>query len=335
MQALTMNWPWIWLLLPLPLLINRWCQRADFEPAPDSDALMIPPVLASALDHERQHREQRGRSNHVLLWLAWLVLIAALSQPYLVYGSHSVPASGRALVLAIDLSGSMDKRDFILNGQSSNRLEAVKTVASDFVAARRGDRVGLVLFGDQAFVASPLTFDTHALAQVIDEAGVGMAGRTTAIGDALGLSIVKLRLDPAPGKAIILLSDGTNNAGSSEPEDAASLAAGLGIRVHTIALSGQSTDNGRQLDPAADLDIKTLRAIAQTAKGQFFRATSTEQLQQVYAAIGELETADQETPPLAHRQDLRNLFLVVLLALLTLDFLATRVQGRSGTVTPR
>jgi Ca-activated chloride channel family protein len=216
-------------------------------------------------------------------------------------------------MLAIDLSGSMEKRDFELDEKRSRRLDAVKRVATDFVATRRGDRVGLVLFGDEAFAAAPLTFDMDSLNSVIAEAGIGMAGRTTAIGDALGLSIIKLREDAAREKAIILLSDGTNNAGATEPEDAARLAVEEGIRVHTIALSGKANSKPGQMDPAADLDTATLEAIATTAGGHFFRATSTTELQRIYETIGQLERGEGKTPPLAERQDLRHWFLFLLL----------------------
>jgi Ca-activated chloride channel family protein len=318
-MMLTMLWPWAWLLLPLPQLA-QWIHRhrqtaaAEHEPrATYNDALRISPVLARALTAQQEKQQSRHGRFTWLLWLAWIGLLGAISQPVMIGGSQSVPATGRALVLAIDLSGSMEKRDFEIDGKRSNRLDAVKQVASDFVATRRGDRVGLVLFGDEAFAASPLTFDVAALNNVIAEAGIGMAGRTTAIGDALGLAIIKLRDDTATQKAIILLSDGTNNSGATEPEDAARLAAEEGIRVHTIALSSEPDNTPGQIDPAADLDLATLEAIASTADGQFFRATSTSVLQQVYETIGSLESGQGKTPPLAERRDLRNWLLLVLL----------------------
>ncbi len=319
---ISMHWPWIWLLLPLPLL---FIARARTGPAP-SEAMAIPPQLADALDRQVSDQTRSRLWSIVRTWLCWILLLGAISQPFLTLGSTVQPASGRAIMMAIDLSGSMEKRDFILNNERVNRLTAVKAMASEFVLSRRGDRVGLVLYADEAFAASPLTFDVSALASAIAEAGIGMVGRTTAIGDALGLATVKLRADPAKEKAVILLSDGTNNSGSTEPEDAAALAKEFGVRVHTIALTGAAENATGAMDPAADLDTATLQAVADAAGGRFFQATTSEALRQVYEAVGELETSETETPPLASRRDLRNILTLALLLLLIAPVIWQRVR---------
>jgi len=216
----------------------------------------------------------------------------------------------------------MERRDFSIDNEPVNRLVVVKRIASEFISNRKGDRVGLVLFGSEAFIASALTYDVDSVNTTMQGSGIGMAGRTTAMGDALGLAIKSLRDDPADEKAIVLLSDGTNNAGTVEPEDAAKLAATLGITVHTIGLGSDGSDvAGQQFQSAsADLDEATLKAIASASGGEFFRAHTSNELKAIYTQIDSLESADVTAPPLIIRQDFRNLFIV-----LSLLFLAASV----------
>ena len=306
-------WPWAFLLLPLPLLVLWRSRNADAG----GDAVAVPPVLAQALGRVESRSSRAGMLQSVLLWLAWLALIAAVAQPSLVAGAAVRPASGRAMVVAIDLSSSMGRRDFVLDGRAVDRLTALKSVARAFIAARRGDRIGLVLFGDEAFAAAPVSYDLAAVSNALEESAIGMAGRATAIGDALGLAIVKLRDDPAPIKTVVLLSDGTNNSGQTEPEDAARLAATLGIRVLTIGLgSEKETSAGDPIDPSADLDEATLQRIATASGGTFFRARTTEELAVVYGAIDAIESSAAEAPPVVPRLDIRNWLLLALAGLL-------------------
>jgi len=260
---------------------------------------------------------------YLLITLAWIALLTAIAQPYRNQAGIAQPVSGRAITMLIDLSTSMERRDFTLNDESVDRLTVVKHIASQFISAREGDRLALVLYGSEAFIASPLTFDINAVNTTLLSSGIGMAGRTTAIGDALGLAIKSLQSDPAPGKAIVLLSDGSNNSGTAEPEDAATLAATLGITVHTIGLgSDGSTDASQQFQSAAaDLDEQTLRSIAEVSGGQYFRAQTTHELEQIYREIDRLESSDVTAPPLVLKKDYRNIF--VLLTLLCLIALST------------
>lgn len=201
----------------------------------------------------------------------------------------------------------------------------MKRVAGEFIAARRGDRLALVLFARDAFLATPLTFDNQAVQDHLQAAGIGIAGRSTAIGDGLGLAIQALRHDPAPDKAIVLLSDGTNNAGSVEPEEAAALAASLGITIHTIALGSDSaTPNSLQRDPSADLDEATLDAIAAATDGTFFRARSRDELAAAWQRIDAMEGADSDAPPLILQQDLQPGILALLIGALLLRGLWSR-----------
>lgn len=247
-------------------------------------------------------------------------MITAIAQPYTHDDAIVQPASGRALTLLIDLSTSMERKDFTLNGEAVNRLTVVKHIGEKFISARKGDRIGLVLFGSEAFIASPLTFDLPSVNATLQSSGIGMAGRTTAIGDAMGLAIKALRDDPAPDKAMVLLSDGTNNSGSAEPEDAAALANSLGITVYTIGLGsdGSANDSQQFQSAAADLDEETLQSIAEVTEGQFFRAQTTDQLNAIYREINKLQGGDVLAPPLIVKRDYRNVFVVIVLLCLVI-----------------
>ncbi len=307
------NWPWVLLLLPLPWILRK------LYPKPVLKAINIPPAMEKALQTLSADQQPRIGLRQTLLWLSWTSLLLAIAQPWLPGDAVIQPVSGRAIAVAVDISGSMEREDFTLNGQTRNRLSVVKEVAGNFVDQRKGDRISLVLYGKEAFIASPLTFDLSALRHILDNADIGMAGRSTAIGDAIGLSIQTLQNDPADQKAILLLSDGTNNAGSVEPESAATLAQSLGIRIHTIAMGSVDGElGGYRTAQSADLDVETLKAVAEKANGEFFRATSSDDLQLVYDAIDELERAEVAAPPVILRQDFRQWPQAVLLLCLLL-----------------
>ncbi len=316
-------WPWVFLLLPLPFWFEfhrTWLSQAA--------AIDVSPRLASALNQVSQRTGWRLDIDKALAWLIWILLLIALAQPGKPNQATVQPASGRALSVVIDLSGSMEREDFEWQGEVSNRLDVVKQAANQFIGARGGDRVSLVLFASEAYVAAPLTFDLKAVQHQLSAAGIGMAGRSTGIGDALGLAIQTLRDDPSSEKAIVLLSDGTNNAGAVEPESAAELAAERGVRVHTIALgSDQERADAFSMAPSADLDEETLMRIADSAQGQFFRAKTSADLTQIYAIIDELETAEVDTPPIVVRRDLRHWPLLLLLGCLLIRTAMRRGQA--------
>lgn len=318
------GFPLALLALPLPLILFFLLPGTTAVAAP-----ALPPALSAALAAAQQGKRPRAGLRLLLLALAWLCLVTGAAQPRLAAGEAVTPASGRALALAIDLSGSMERRDFMLDGEARDRLSAVKAVASAFIDKREGDRIGLVLFGDEAFSASPVSFDRSAVMHALNESAIGMAGRTTAIGEALGLAIVKLRDDPAPQRAIILLSDGTNNSGSVEPEDAARLARDNGIRIHAIGLgSVRQADDGSPLDPSADLDEATLKAVADLSGGQFFRARTLDELAAAYAAIDGLEAGQAASPPFVPERDLTALAAIGFIILMGLALV--RLPRRAG-----
>jgi len=312
LTAIEFNWPWIFLLLPLPIIVTMLKRQKTAD-----EAILLPPSLAGSLNKIEQQKSRLTISlktiRLTLLFVAWLALLTAVAQPFKPEPGSATAASGRAISLLIDLSTSMERRDFSIDNEVVNRLVVVKNIASEFIGNRKGDRVGLVLFGSEAFIASPLTYDVDSVNTILQGSGIGMAGRTTAMGDALGLAIKGLREDPAVEKAIVLLSDGTNNAGTVEPEDAAALAKSLRITVHTIGLgSDDSGIEGQQYQSAsADLDEATLKAIASASGGAFFRAHTSDELQAIYAEIDSLESADVTAPPLIIKRDFRNFFIIL------------------------
>lgn len=309
---LVFGWPLALLLAPLPLLVKLLPDRER-----NTDAIAIPPMLAAAFGATGKDQRRRGGWESVLLWLAWALLVGAIAQPSLIAGETIRPATGRSLVMAVDLSSSMERKDFQIDGKSTDRLTALKSVARDFIEKRQGDRLGLVLFGDEAFSAAPISYDLASISNALEESAIGMAGRATAIGDALGLAIVKLRADPAPVKTIVLLSDGTNNAGQAEPEDAARLAAEFGIRVQTIGMGSEKQSGaGDPIDPSADLDEATLKRIAEASGGSFFRARTTQELAAVYGEIDRIERSAADAPPVVPRVDIRNWLLAAMAGLL-------------------
>ncbi len=332
-------WGWIFVLLPLPLLAWLKLRRAGST----DNAIKVLPSIGDALNDVNAHSSNGFFSNSralklLLLSIAWVALLTAIAQPFKAAHNKAQPASGRAMSVLIDLSTSMERKDFIINDEPVDRLTVVKNIASQFIANRTGDRVGLVLFGSEAFIASPLSYDLTSVNTILMSSGIGMAGRTTAMGDALGLAIQSLREDPAAEKAIVLLSDGTNNAGSVEPEDAATLASSLGIVVHTIGLgSDDSSDTQQFQSAAADLDEETLKAIAASAGGEFFRARTSNELRSIYSKIDTLESAEAVAPSLIIKQDLRNVFVAIALlcfilaALLSIQWKATQTGSAWGT----
>jgi Ca-activated chloride channel family protein len=233
-------------------------------------------------------------------WLAWLLLVLAATQPQWLGEPVALPVSGRDLLLAVDISGSMAAEDFILDGRPANRLQVVKAAASTFIEQRKGDRLGLILFGSQAYQQTPLTFDRDTVATLLNEAVVGLAGKETAIGDAIGLALKRLRAADARDRVLILLTDGANTTGEVEPRQAAKLAAAEGLRIYTIGLGAkpmrQETFFGpRIINPSADLDEGTLKDIAEITGGRYFRATDTASLESIYQELDRLEPAARDT----------------------------------------
>lgn len=288
--------PWLLSLLILPPLI--WF-LLPAKKVTASSALTIPfyGALKSLIEQEKL---TAIRSNRIgLLFMIWSLVVLAAAGPHWVGDPIPLAREGRNIMLALDLSGSMELNDMMLHGQPVSRLAVVKKAAEDFVKERVGDRIGLILFGTQAYLQTPLTFDKHSVLLRIKDATVGLAGKTTSIGDALGLAVKRLQDVPPAGRVIILLTDGANNSGILPPLKAAELAKDEKIKVYTIGLGADAAMQAQQasflgFNPSADLDEKTLDEIATLTGGRYFRATDTQTLEAIYKTINQLETSTQE-----------------------------------------
>ncbi|MFK0569480.1 vWA domain-containing protein [Endozoicomonas sp.] len=295
---LEFEWPWILIALPLPLLVYRWV-----KPASDGSgsALHIPfyRELSSIIGEQKVEKTTASRKSMVLPWLIWTLLLIAASKPVWLGDPIEFQNSGRDLMMAVDLSGSMEINDMVLSGRQVDRLTATKSVMNDFIERRRGDRLGLILFGTQAYLQTPLTFDRQTVRALMNESGIGMAGNKTAIGDALGLAVKHLRKRPEDSRVLILLTDGANTAGEISPLQAAQIAKEERIKIYSIGLGAEEMIEpgffgGRRVNPSADLDEKTLKEMAELTGGQYFRARNIGELSNIYALLDQLEPTVQE-----------------------------------------
>ena len=309
------------LLLPwAALLIRQWRSRSR-----------------AAVSWSSTEGLRRGRSIRVLLgflpfWLRAIgvaALIVALARPQRVDSEQVVSSEGIDLVLALDVSGSMEALDFRLQGREVDRLHVAKKVVGDFVAARPYDRIGLVVFGEEAFTQVPLTLDHDALSDFLGNVEIGMAGANrTAIGQALAVSARQLGRLEAESRVLILLTDGRSNAGSLSPLQAAEAAEALGVTVYTIGVgSTEKRRRGFFGGRTEEIDEATLQAIAEATGGQYFRATDTQSLSEIYATIDALEKTTAEVQIQVRREELYRsilwpgLLLVVLSMLLSQTWL--------------
>lgn len=326
---ISFEWPWLFLVLPLPLLVRLLLPRADET---KEAALRVPgldPFAMASASKPAVRVPWRGRA-----WigaLAWLLLVTAAARPVWVGDPIDVPVSGRDLMLAVDLSGSMQTPDFVIGDQRVSRLDAIKEIAGDFIDRRIGDRIGLILFGTQAYLQTPLTFDRKTVHSMLDEAAIGLAGEQTAIGDAIGLAVKRLRELPQGNKVLILLTDGVSNTGELTPLKAAQLAAREGVTIYTIGIGASemqvpSLFGMQSVNPSSDLDEDTLRAIARTTGGRYFRARDTEQLNQIYSILDKLQPVDQEKQTFRPRKTL--FYWPLAISLLLAGLLLLPVAGR-------
>ncbi len=293
-------WPWAFVLLPLPVIARLLWTPVQREQA----ALTVPEITTFKGGDERALASAGLRIpwRTILLWLVWIALVTAAARPQWTGEAVTLPTTGRDLMLAVDISGSMGTEDLQLGGQLVNRLTVVKNVVREFIAARQGDRVGLILFGTNAYLQAPLTFDLSTVNQLLVEAPVGIAGGKTAIGDAIGLAVKRLRQRPAGDKVLILLTDGANNVGEVAPVKAAELAAQEAIKIYTIGVGADEMRlpsllgvfGSRVVNPSAELDEDTLTEIAARTDGRYFRAQNTAKLIEIYDIIDALEPIEQE-----------------------------------------
>lgn len=333
-MSLEFAWPWLFAALPLPLLAWLLPRAPRTEPA-----TLRFPFYAALRDNLQAHSGRRSRLRLILATLAWLLLVLAAARPQLIGESVHLPVSGRSLMLAVDISGSMQNEDMSIRSQQVSRLTAVKIVAGDFIGQRKGDRIGLILFGDEAYLQAPLTFDRRTVRTLLDEAQIGLAGKQTAIGDAIGLAIKRLRKEPASNRVLILLTDGANTAGNVDPLKAADLAAREGVRIYTIGIgSGEmlvQTPFGPRRVASGDLDEGSLKAIAEKTGGRYFRARDTGQLAQIYNLLDRIEPVSKDEQTWLPVDELYAWPLGAALLLSVLIALAAAYRGRVATSSSR
>ena len=288
-------WPWLLAGIPLPWLVHALLPaRPSQVPAlrvPWGDRLRK--VASGGL------LQATSRSFPWLAMLAWSLLCVAAARPQDLGPPIAPPQVGRDMMLAVDLSASMGEEDMELGGRLVDRLTAAKAVLADFLDRRVGDRIGLVVFGDRAFALTPLTLDRDSVRQQLDASVVGLAGRATALGDAIALSTKRLQQQDTEQRVLIVLTDGVNTAGVLEPANAAQIARDAGVRIHAIAFGGEGGGAlsvfGFSLPTGGDeVDEAGLQKIAQLTGGRFFRARDTEALAGIYAEIDALEPVKRQ-----------------------------------------
>lgn len=303
-------WPWMVGLLALPFIVRAFSPGARIANVPSAPKVSFPYIDRLKAGFPSQQRGKKSRGQYMfVLGLLWLCLTGALMGPQLIDQFTQVRGKGYDLMLAVDLSSSMLALDYSENGEQASRLDVVKSVVSDFVARRQGDRVGLVLFGTAAYLHVPLTLDTLSVRKMLNNTMVGEAGDTTAIGDAIGLAVRNLRDRPEKSRIIILLTDGGDNASTIPPLAAAKLAHQYGIRIYTIGVGSKEPvpipdSSGQIVTAQFDLDESLLRKIADMTGGDYFRAADTKALQKIYAQINKLEKTSVETRSYAVRRPL-------------------------------
>ena len=326
-------WPWIFALAPLPIIIRFLLPRAKEEQA----ALRVPffQRAQAALNNKSSLQESRSYITLLAAFIAWLMLVASAANPLWTGEPISLPTSGRDLLVAVDISGSMSEEDMVVEKRQIPRILVVKYVVGEFLSRRINDRLGLILFGSNAYLQSPLTFDRKTVNQLLQEAQLGFAGRQTAIGDAIGLAIKRLKDRPDSQRVVILLTDGANTAGEVDPRQAAELAQQAGVKIYTIGVGADQMTRfvgpfARQVNPSADLDEATLQFIADTTGGKYFRARNPQELELIYRTLDELEPVEQEADTFRPQ---RTLFYWPLAGALLISFFMSMLSLIKGLVT--
>ena len=290
MSGFDFGTPWALLLLPLPLLVALWRRGGTTR----AIGLRISSAMHKRLGGEATVRRPPSRSA-LLRWLSWALIVVALADPRKVAATPALPATGRDIMFTLDLSGSMIAEDMLSGGKPITRIALLKKVGAELIRRRAGDRVGLVIFAEHALAAAPLSFDADGVARVLDHTEIGLVGRSTAMGDGLGLAVKRLSESKAPTRIIILLSDGSNNAGSMDPEGVAKLARSLGIRIYTIGFGPNETTTPD--DDPDSVDYVALQKFAKDGGGEAFRVRNGEDFADAAAKIEKLIAGETLAPP--------------------------------------
>lgn len=315
-------WPWCFLALPLPWLLSHL-------PAPSDAgvALRVPRLPAG----QTAASMTRHRLSPWIAALAWLLLVCAAARPQAAADVRSQPVSGRDLMLAFDVSASMATADLRLDGKPTERLQAARAFADAFLRRRQGDRVGLIVFGSQAYLHTPLTFDLDAVRAALVTMETGFAGNETALGDAIGLAIKHLKPLADNTRELVVLTDGANNAGTLAPQRAAWLAQREGVRIHAIGIGAAPVGNTGNTDggtPATGLDEATLQQIAMQSGGSYLRATDSAAIDNFFRRLDQIKPSAQGAAAIRLQRELYPWPLGLALALTV--WLALRRSGEAA-----
>lgn len=322
---LEFEWWWAFFLLPLPFLTLLLPSKKPGQEA----ALRVPSLTAGI-----EAKSQRKGTNKLILFLAavaWIALVSAAAKPQWLGEPVSIPAEGRDLMIAVDLSASMKIDDMRVNVRQVDRLEMIKFVLSDFIKRRVGDRLGLILFADTAYLQAPLTYDRETVEQLLNESSIGLVGEQTAIGDAIGLAIKRFETRIESNRVLVLLTDGQNTAGNITPEQANELAVNNGVTIYTIGVGAdkmmvQSFFGNRQVNPSQDLDEGMLTDIATSTGGRYFRARDVASLKQIYVTLDKLEPITRESKQMRPLEALYYYPLILALLITTLMGLSPLIK---------
>lgn len=318
---LELAWPWMFLLLPLPWVVYFFLLKANVNKAPIINFPKLNAIhMAFVGSKVELHKYYTWRK--ILLIVIWLCLITALTRPELVKDIAYADNTGYDIMLAVDLSRSMEAVDFSDRGEPISRIAATKKVVSNFVEQRSGDRIGLIVFAEQAYLTIPLTLDTKSVSKMLHNLIVGMAGESTAIGDAIGIGVKNLRKRPPASRVLIVLTDGIDNTSHIPPLEATKIAATDKIKIYTIGV-------GDKLDDAL------LKKIADMTGGTYSKVQSVNDLAAVYAQIDRLEKSEAKHQGLLIKTPLYQIFLIIALVGLIILFIIDTKQNRYGYVTSR
>jgi Ca-activated chloride channel family protein len=321
---------WLWLLALLPIVMLWRGRRGPIAAIEYSD-------VSLAREVARGSRSRIGRLVWLLPILAGVLMIVGLARPQRAHSRTEVSANGIDIVLGLDVSGSMQALDFLVDHQRVNRIEVVKSVVSKFIDERSDDRIGLIAFAGAPYLVSPITLDHDWLQQNLERVTVGAGDDGTAIGSAIAAGVNRLRLTPAKSKVIILLTDGINNTGKISPLAAAEAAKAMGVKIYTIGVGVRgyapipvrdAAGNTRLITMKVDVDEKTLQAVAQETGGKFYRATDTDSLQKIYEEINRFEKTAQTVQKFERTEELYPLALIPALAMLGLSLTLQQTRLR-------
>ncbi|MFK7945266.1 MAG: VWA domain-containing protein [Paracoccaceae bacterium] len=325
---ISFGFPWAFLALPLPWLIWRLVP-AHKERVPAIRFPFFREVVSRAGANASAGAVVLARSwfQMIAAALIWVMLVLAVSQPERLGAPIETSVSARDLVLAIDISGSMDARDFTsAEGDKLQRLEGVRAVVQQFVEGREGDRMALIVFGSKAYLQSPLTEDTSTIVELLDQTQVGMAGPHTALGDSIGLAIRTFEASEIEQRLLILLSDGADTSSTMSPVNAAEIANGKDVEIYTIAVGDPQADGENRVD------VATLQDIANRTGGSYFFAEDQTALDEIYVRIDELAPRLTNTQSFRPRQTLHHipLLLAVLIGTGSVGWLHGTARRRVG-----